>query len=532
ENVDVKGKLVLTTGLPHRIHDIAVRKFGAAGIVLDTMTEFLPFRRREDMMDAVLYLSYWWHDEEETGFGFMVSPRRGEQLKKLCAQGPVKVFARVDAELYPGEMENIEAFIPGETEEEVLLVSHLCHPKPGANDNASGPSTLLETARSLQKLIADGTLPKPRRGIRFLMMPEMTGTHAYVHMHPERIKRTVAALNLDMVGGDQRKTSGPLTVEKPSRAMPSYVAELAYGIFDEVAQDVKNFTGTQGYSQTNYVLTAFSGGSDHYILADPSVGIPCPMMITWPDKTYHTSIDTVENIDPKLMEKVAVTAGAYLTFLANAELPDLLMLAGRMSAHFAAEMERQVGAYVDGKASLSVALARLQFLQERQEADLRALERLVPPAQVEAWQEQLGKKLALLAAHGKDVADQLHTLAAAGVTGQVEPNGAGDATEAAEASAQDPLLQNVFVRRNPGPIDLLSHMSKLPEDERADFIAKAPKAGALHSVMVLLQYWLDGKRTLQEAIHAVEMEAGLKDVPNTLEYVRLLLKLELLEEVK
>lgn len=62
----------------------------------------------------------------------------------------------MDAELYDGNFENIEYYIPGKKKEEILLVSHLCHPYPGGQDNASGPGTLMETMRALNELISSG----------------------------------------------------------------------------------------------------------------------------------------------------------------------------------------------------------------------------------------------------------------------------------------------------------------------------------------------------------------------------------------
>jgi Zn-dependent M28 family amino/carboxypeptidase len=43
----------------------------------------------------------------------------------------------------------VTARLAGESEREILVVSHLCHPRPGANDNASGAAAALEAARTL-----------------------------------------------------------------------------------------------------------------------------------------------------------------------------------------------------------------------------------------------------------------------------------------------------------------------------------------------------------------------------------------------
>ena len=61
-------------------------------------------------------------------------------------------------------------------EEEIAFSCHLDHQTAGANDNASGCVTILEVARTLQKLIAEGKLARPARTIRFIWPPEIEGT--------------------------------------------------------------------------------------------------------------------------------------------------------------------------------------------------------------------------------------------------------------------------------------------------------------------------------------------------------------------
>lgn len=528
QDIDVKGKIVLARGDQMRITELAIETYGAVGIVLDNMSAQPPLRTREDLYDATQYTSFWWHDEEVTGFGFALSPRMGDQLRALCRKGPVKVHARVDAELIQGVMENVEAFIPGETDEEVLLISHLCHPKPGGNDNASGPATLLETARTLNRLITDGMIPKPRRGIRFLMMPEFTGTHAYIHMHPDRLPKTVAALNLDMVGADQSKSGGPLTVVRTSRAIASYTAELAYAILDEVAQDCKTFDGTSGYSLINRAYTPFSSGSDHYIVSDPSVGVPCPMMITWPDKFYHTSADTPDNIDPKMLERVAVTAATYLYWIANSSVKEIGLLAGKLATQFSKEIDEVFGNLLDGLVTPSLIEARIHFLKDRKLADLRSLERLVPDDQLTTWQPLLSRQITFVEHTYTYALGMLQSLLPfTTTTAQAE----AAATAVVVDREQDPLLQKVYVRKHVGPVHLSGFLRHLDKEEQERWHDIDKNTLYAYSLQTYLQYWMDGKHTLADVIRLVELESGLKDVSFTLHYVRLLLRLGLLVEV-
>ena len=59
-----------------------------------------------------------------------------------------------------------------------------------------------------------------------------------------------------------------------------------------------SLTGLGEYPLYRQAEVSFSGGSDHVILSDPSIGVPTPMLIQWPDRFYHTSADTPDRTDP------------------------------------------------------------------------------------------------------------------------------------------------------------------------------------------------------------------------------------------
>ena len=139
EGLDVAGKIVLARGDLHRVHDLAVQRRGAVGILFDGMTEIALIRPAWALPDARQYTSFWWagDDKERRCFGFVLSPRQGDWLRKLIRQsqaagaGPVRVRAQVDARLYDGALEVVSATIPGQSkDEEIVLMGHLCHPQP------------------------------------------------------------------------------------------------------------------------------------------------------------------------------------------------------------------------------------------------------------------------------------------------------------------------------------------------------------------------------------------------------------------
>jgi hypothetical protein len=168
QGLDLQGKVVLTKGDLDRVRELAVDRHGAAGILFDGMGDMPPVRQRIDMADVRQYKAFWWRQpDQQKCFGFVLSPRSGDELRALIkararqGQAAVCVRARIDSRLYDGHIEVVSGLIAGQSDEEVLVVAHLCHPQPSANDNASGSAAVLELARTLQRLINSGTLPRP-----------------------------------------------------------------------------------------------------------------------------------------------------------------------------------------------------------------------------------------------------------------------------------------------------------------------------------------------------------------------------------
>ena len=58
-------------------------------------------------------------------------------------------------------------------------------------------SAMVEALATLKRLIATGKLPRPRRSIRVLLMPELYGSLSYITANPERMRNTVAAMTVD-----------------------------------------------------------------------------------------------------------------------------------------------------------------------------------------------------------------------------------------------------------------------------------------------------------------------------------------------
>lgn len=333
EGKNVKGKFVLATGRARLVHQQAVYKHGAAGVITDTITYEMPnVRESLDIPDAHAYQAIWptADDLPKVAFGFSLSKRQGNALRALLQAGKtVKLKAKVDARLFPFHEDVLTATIQGteEPNKEIFLIAHLCHPKPSANDNASGSGLLLEVARTIKTLIKTGKIPPPARTIRLIWVPETLGTVAYLSRHPELSSRLVAGINLDMVGQNQELCKSTLNLDRTPDSLPSYLNDYVYSLMEETTKEFDNRTPLGLASTFRYRSQAFSGRSDHAEFTEATTRVPCVMLLQWPDLFYHTSMDTIDKVSEDSLKRVGWVATVAALTLANATHEDIFTLA-------------------------------------------------------------------------------------------------------------------------------------------------------------------------------------------------------------
>lgn len=329
---DVKDKFVLATGRAKKVHEQAVYKFGALGVITDSLThETENVRESLDIPDAHAYQSIWPTEKnlQKVTFGFSLSKRQGTHLRTLMNKGKaLKLKAHVDAELFPGNLDVVSARIQGtsKVDEEVLLVAHLCHPKPSANDNASGSGLLLEIARTITTLIRSNRINRPLRSIRFLWVPEFHGSIAYLHKHKESSSKLIAGINLDMVGQNQELCKSTLNLDKTPDSNPSYLNDYVFNLIERSVEEFDPTTAFGSASTFRYSVNSFSGGSDHAVFNDSSFSVPCVMLLQWPDLYYHTSMDSIDKVCEKSLKRVGWIATVSTLTLATATTDDVAFM--------------------------------------------------------------------------------------------------------------------------------------------------------------------------------------------------------------
>jgi aminopeptidase YwaD len=332
EGKDVKGKFVLAGGGRARlVHEQAVYKHGAAGVITDNVFEMSNVRESLDIPDARGYQSIWPTADEakKSTFGFSISKRQGNQLRSMLQNGKmVKLKAKVDAELFPSKLDVLTATIQGKSkpQEEVFLIAHLCHPKPGANDNASGSGLLLEIARTITSLIKSEKIKTPARTIRFIWVPETYGSVAYLSKHEDSPERLVAGINLDMVGENQELCRSTLNVDRTPDSCPSYLNDFVFGLVEQSTLEFDTSTPFGSSSTFRYKTTTYSGGSDHAEFTQADVHVPCIMLLQWPDMYYHTSMDTIDKVSEDSLRRIGWVATVAALTLAHGETETALRL--------------------------------------------------------------------------------------------------------------------------------------------------------------------------------------------------------------
>ena len=316
-NKDVKGRIVLASAQPGPVATRAIPR-GALGIVSYAQNQRTAWCGEDET------LIRWGHLETfapEKTFGFMVSLKTARALQQRLARGEsIHLHAKVIAAQQNGSYDIATATIPGSEAGEIVYSCHLDHPRPGANDNASGCATILEVARTLSKLVAEKRIAPPRRTIRFVWPPEIEGTLALLNGRPEITKNIRAAIHLDMVGGGP-ETKAIFHVTRGPASLPSFVHDLAQSLGMWVNDQSARYAMT---GSAPFPLVASDGtkdplraafvpltlGSDHQVYGDSSFAIPAIYLNDWPDRYIHTNADVAANIDPTKLARVAFLAAA------------------------------------------------------------------------------------------------------------------------------------------------------------------------------------------------------------------------------
>jgi hypothetical protein len=195
----------------------------------------------------------------------------------------------------------------------------------------------------------DGKIAPLKRSVRFLFVPEISGTAAYLKKYPDTAKKFFANINEDMVGEALIKNQSLMELIQAPAWIPTYLNDVLRAFYEWMGTTQRN-NGREAYlpvwSPTGtrdpfyYVIDPYSGGSDHIVFVDGGVRVPAVMLIVWPDMWYHTSGDTPDKSDSTQLKRVVVLGAASAVFLAGAGPAEIERLIAEVSMRCLGRMGR------------------------------------------------------------------------------------------------------------------------------------------------------------------------------------------------
>jgi aminopeptidase-like protein len=207
----------------------------------------------------------------QKNWGFCLTQRQLDKFK----EGEYYVY--IDSTLHPGHLTYGEFRIQGETDDEVLISCHCCHPSL-CNDNLSAMAVATRLAALLHRLSV-------RYSYRFLWVPGTIGSITWLALNEAILPRIKHGLVLSCVGDP-----GAFTYKRSRRGN----AEIDIAVEQVLTHSgykfqVRNFT-PDGYDERQY--------------CSPGINLPVGCFMRTPNgcyPEYHTSADDLSLVSPFAM---------------------------------------------------------------------------------------------------------------------------------------------------------------------------------------------------------------------------------------
>jgi len=217
--------------------------------------------------NAIPYITSYY----EQNFGFCLS----QNQRNALGDGPYHIY--IDSKLFDGNMTYAELFLPGESDQEVLFTTYICHPSM-ANNELSGPAVAIALAQHIQSL-------KSRKySYRFIFNIETIGSIYYISKHLQKLQeKTICGWVLTCLGDD--RTYSYL----PTKDGNTYTDKISRRVLQDLGEE---------YIEYSWL----DRGSDERQYNAPGIDLPIGSLMRSKYKTYpeyHTSLDNLEFISPE-----------------------------------------------------------------------------------------------------------------------------------------------------------------------------------------------------------------------------------------
>ena len=135
---------------------------------------------------------------------FNISNNAGQRIREELAHGTsVVIRYSSKTKIMNGSPKTVVAALQGQKDDYYIICAHGDSDSggPGADDNASGESGVLEVARILNTMVRNKTMPLPYYSIRFVIWgSEYYSASSYVKQHANELKKIRGVINYDEIG--------------------------------------------------------------------------------------------------------------------------------------------------------------------------------------------------------------------------------------------------------------------------------------------------------------------------------------------
>lgn len=251
----------------------------------DELLEHLHYIKEQP--EAIPYYTSYYNEY----WGFCISYN---QFVTLPKEGKYRVF--IDSDLKEGSLTYGDYVLKGETDEEIMFSSYLCHPSM-ANNELSGPLTMAFLYQKIKEI------PDRKYTYRFVIAPETIGIIAYLSKYGDYLKEKLKAGYVLTCCGDP----GNFTYQR-SKQITTDV--------DRIPEHILKYT-----ERPHSVRDFRVGGSDERQYCSPGFNLPVGSIIRTPYQVYpeyHTSLDNKDFISfEALAETIAFCMDIVRAFELN-----------------------------------------------------------------------------------------------------------------------------------------------------------------------------------------------------------------------
>ena len=193
-------------------------------------------------------------------------------------------------------------------EKELLVFAHTNEPQP--SDDAVGEALVIECAFIMKTLIAEKKIACPKCSIRFMLGNEHVGLSAYYSINKNKIKDTIAGVNLDTTAFACERYNNPHEVKLSSQAAPS--------IFDALYLAAVHASARRNMPDIKLKINS-SHIHDDCLLSDPFFNIPMYWTASPSGRFWHNSLNSFSQIPPGKLKMTIERDLSFIYAVANSD---------------------------------------------------------------------------------------------------------------------------------------------------------------------------------------------------------------------